>query len=102
MQVIWSQNALMELREIMLSVATFAGINSARKYENEFHRIVALAADFPTMGKLGVEGSRELYPIRSKYRIVYIVSDDVLKIVSVKLGKKLHTSETFNLRNIID
>lgn len=62
MNITWSAEAIGELREILLMVAEYAGFGSAERYQLEFERLVALAAENPQMGKIGIiPQTRELY-----------------------------------------
>lgn len=95
MNVIWSDKAIVELEEILLMVAEYAGLASSERYQSEFERLVALAADNPNMGKLGViEQTRELYPMNGKYRVVYEISGNVLYVLSVKSTRQFHSGRT--------
>lgn len=62
MNITWSAEAIGELREILLMVAEYAGFGSAERYQLEFERLVALAAENLQMGKIGIiPQTRELY-----------------------------------------
>ncbi|STZ77326.1 type II toxin-antitoxin system RelE/ParE family toxin [Bergeriella denitrificans] len=91
MNILWSNEAEEGLITILAHVADFAGVASAEKYLNEFERLIQLAAANPHMGKAGlIPNTRELFPIRGKYRIVYEIQDDVLWIVALKSTRQLH------------
>nr|AIW80510.1 plasmid stabilisation system protein [uncultured bacterium] len=95
MKIIWSDEATAELWEILMMVAEYAGLASSERYQSEFERLVALAADNPRMGSIGIiPKTRELYPINGKYRIVYEITGDVLHVLTVKSSKRLHTAQT--------
>jgi plasmid stabilization system protein ParE len=96
MKVIWSDEATAELWEILIMVAEYAGLASSEHYQSEFEQLVALAADNPRMGSIGIiPKTRELYPINGKYRIVYEIVGDVLHVLTVKASKRRHTANTF-------
>lgn len=87
--LLWSIEALDDLDLILSQVGEYAGWASAERYLAEFENIVSLASDNPRMGKIGSkENTRELYPIKGKYRIVYRVSDDILEVLTVILSKR--------------
>lgn len=95
MKIVWSDEAITQLEEILLMVAEYAGLSSSEHYLSEFERLVALAADNPRMGKIGViPQTRELYPLNGKYRIVYEIADDMLHVLTVKASKQLHPTKT--------
>lgn len=94
--VIWSDFANRRVEEIAEMVTEYTGESSAVRYISEFNRLVDLAAANPKMGKIGVvPQTRELYPINGKYRIVYKIEGDVLRVLTVKSAKQLHNTETF-------
>lgn len=94
MKVVWSEEAVTELGEILLMVAEYAGFRSSDRYLSEFERLVSLAAENPKMGRIGiVPQTRELYPINGKYRIVYEIVGDTMHILTVKASKQLHTAD---------
>nr|WP_176703077.1 type II toxin-antitoxin system RelE/ParE family toxin [Neisseria lactamica] len=67
MKIIWSDEATAELWEILMMVAEYAGLASSERYQSEFERLVALAADNPRMGSIGIiPKTRELYPINGQ------------------------------------
>lgn len=90
--VVWSELANQRVAEIADMVAEYAGEQSAIRYISEFHRLVDLAASNPEMGKIGVvSDTRELFPIGGKYRIVYRVTGDILRVLTVKSTRQLHS-----------
>lgn len=89
MKIVWSVESLEDLGLILSQVGEYAGLASAEKYLAEFESIVSLASENPNMGKIGSkENTRELYPIKGKYRIVYRVSGDILEVLTVILSKR--------------
>lgn len=93
--VVWSEWANNRVAQIAENVAEYAGVQSAVRYISEFNRLVDLAAYNPLMGKIGVvPNTRELYPINGKYRIVYRISGNELRVLTVKTSNQLHTAES--------
>ncbi len=94
-KVVWSEWANNRVAEIAEMVAEYVGEQSAVSYISEFNRLIDLAAYNPLMGKIGVvPNTRELYPINGKYRIVYRIVGDELRILTVKASQQLHTAES--------
>lgn len=61
---------------------------------SEFDRVLDLAAANPKMGKIGiVPHTRELYPVKHKYRIVYEIQQDTIFVLTVKNCRQLHTAQ---------
>lgn len=91
--VVWSKLANHRVTEIARMVSEYAGEQSAIRYVSEFNRLVDLAAANPEMGKIGVvPDTRELFPIGGKYRIVYRISGDFLRVLTVKSTRQSHHS----------
>lgn len=91
MNIIWSDEALEQLRNILLMVAEYAGFASSDRYLSEFERIVELASQHPKMGRIGIAPrTRELFPINGKYRIIYEVQEDTLYVLGIKSTKQHH------------
>ncbi|QIW16209.1 hypothetical protein A4G20_07635 [Pasteurellaceae bacterium RH1A] len=92
MKIVWTDEALADIEWIVEQVAEYASPESAYRYLEEFEKIVELASHFPKMGKLGqVKGTRELYPIKGKYRIVYHQpSENILEVITVVMARKLY------------
>ncbi|MDO5058629.1 MAG: type II toxin-antitoxin system RelE/ParE family toxin [Neisseria sp.] len=91
MNIQWSERAIDEATEILTMVAEYAGFASTERYQAEFDRLISLAAENPQMGKTGIiKNTRELYPINGKYRVVYEIENNALRILTVKSTRKLH------------
>ena len=92
LNILWSERALRRRIEIYVRVAEYAGIDSAERYMADFDRVLNLAAANPKMGKMGiVPNTRELYPVKHKYRIVYEIQNDIIFVLTVKSCRELHT-----------
>ena len=90
----WSETALRRRIEIYVAIAEYASLNSAEYYMSEFDRVLNLAATNPKMGKPGiVPNTRELYPVKHKYRIVYEIQNDTLFVLTVKSCRELHRTK---------
>lgn len=87
MKVVWSNQAIDDLREILLQVAEYAGLASAEKYHSEFERLLSIAAENPRMGKIGIVAhTRELYPLNGKYRLVYRIAENTIEVATVVMA----------------
>lgn len=94
LNILWSERALRRRIEIYVAVAEYADVQSADYYMSEFDRVLDLAAANPKMGKIGiVPHTRELYPVKHKYRIVYEIQQDTIFVLTVKSCRQLHTAQ---------
>ena len=94
LNILWSETALRRRIEIYVSIAEYASLKSAEYYMAEFDRVLDLAATNPQMGKPGiVPNTRELYPVKHKYRIVYEIQNDTLFVLTVKSCRELHRTK---------
>ena len=83
MKIIWSPQALTDLREIYLYISKDS-LSAARALHERIRSCVLLLAETPQIGRPGrVPGTREMVVSGTRYIVPYRIAKDTLQILRV-------------------
>ena len=85
MRVVWTLGAQEDARDLVARLAA-ANADAASRLADEFDAAAERLSDFPLLGVSAVEGFRYLVLSRGRYRMIYRVGEQSVRILGITRG----------------
>ncbi len=83
-QIIWTNNAQEDLKEIIFYLKNKWSEQSAEKFVKQVYKIINLVSVFPALGKTSEKNKRVRYILITKHNFLfYTITDDTISVLNI-------------------
>ena len=92
-KIVYSEQAKQDLEQLTYDLTLFVGMTKALQFIQKILHKISLLEDFAEMGRMRDDGTETREIFVEKYRIVYLIQQNQLLIVTVLHSRMLYPRE---------